>query len=223
MHKGITGMKYKNIFLDFDGTVSKSGLGIINALEYMFKKMGMQVPEEKELIRFIGPPVKHVLQEYGIIGEDNERAYTAFREYYGKKGVYEMELYAGMPELLEDLSSAGAVLHIATGKRGEQAEHALDYLNIRRYFKHVFGAVVEHNIIEKKDILKKGLEILGQFPESPVMVGDRAIDITGGKQNGLNTIGVLYGYGDEKEIRGAGPDHIAKDVAELRKILLEGE
>lgn len=216
-------MKYKNIFFDFDGTISRSGKGIIHALQYMFNELGIKAPDEKELYKFIGPPVRYLLKEYGIEGEANDRAYTVFREYYGKKGIYEMELYSGITELLKSLFNAGAILHIATGKRGSQAQIALDYLKIEKYFKNVFGAEVEYNIIEKTDIINKAIQTLGEFPESPVMIGDRGMDITGGQENGFATIGVLYGYGEEKEIRGAKPDHIAKDVNDLKQILLEGE
>lgn len=216
-------MKYKNIFFDFDGTISRSGTGIIHSLQYMFNEMGIKAPEEKELYRFIGPPVRYLLKEYGIEGEENDRAYAVFREYYAKKGIYEMELYDGIKELLQCLSKAGAILHIATGKRGPQAQIALEYLNVGHYFKHVFGAEIEYNIIEKTDIIKKAIQTIGVFPEDPIMVGDRGMDVTGGRENGFATIGVLYGYGDEKEIRVSRPDHIAKNVAQLKQILLEGE
>ena len=42
----------------------------------------------------------------------------------------------------------------------------------------------------------------------------------GAKVNGLSSIGVLYGYGDEKELREAGATWIAKDTKELEKLLL---
>lgn len=213
-------MRFKNIFLDFDGTVSKSGPGLLNALRYMFNHMSMPVPEEAVLRTYIGPPVKHVLQENGVMGEDVDTAYAAFREYYEKKGIFEMELYEGMQDMLMALKQSEAAVHLATAKRGTQAERALDFLNIRDYFDNIFGSEADKNIIVKKDILKRAIEVLGYFPEDSVMVGDRAIDIAGGRENGFFTIGVLYGYGDEEEIIKAQPDFIAKDTAELKSILL---
>ncbi len=52
-----------------------------------------------------------------------------------------------------------------------------------------------------------------------IMVGDRKHDILGAKENGLKSIGVLFGYGDRQELEEAGADYIAESVAGLRKIL----
>ena len=61
MIKGLTGKDYTGYttaFFDFDGTIMKSGEGIVNALKYTFTRMDMPIPEEKELLSFVGPPVK---------------------------------------------------------------------------------------------------------------------------------------------------------------------
>ena len=52
-----------------------------------------------------------------------------------------------------------------------------------------------------------------------VMVGDREYDILGAKENGLDSIGVLYGYGSREELEAAGAGQIAETVEELWKIL----
>ena len=44
------------------------------------------------------------------------------------------------------------------------------------------------------------------------MIGDREHDMYGAKVNGLSSIGVLYGYGDEEELREAGATWIVKDA-----------
>lgn len=52
------------------------------------------------------------------------------------------------------------------------------------------------------------------------MVGDREHDVLGAKENGLSCMGVLYGYGDRKELEEAGADYIAKTTAEVAEIIL---
>ena len=54
---------------------------------------------------------------------------------------------------------------------------------------------------------------------SVVMIGDRKHDIIGAKENKLNSIGVLYGYGNREELSQAGADYIVKDIAGLRDLL----
>ena len=53
-----------------------------------------------------------------------------------------------------------------------------------------------------------------------VMVGDREHDIIGGKKNGMDTVGVLFGYGSRQELKAAGADILAASVKELEEILL---
>lgn len=48
-----------------------------------------------------------------------------------------------------------------------------------------------------------------------IMIGDRKHDIIGANQNGIASIGVLYGYGCEKELTEVSATYIVKDVEEL--------
>jgi len=53
-----------------------------------------------------------------------------------------------------------------------------------------------------------------------VMIGDRKFDIIGAKANGIDVIGVTYGYGEKEEIKSHEPTAIAATVGKLREILL---
>lgn len=47
------------------------------------------------------------------------------------------------------------------------------------------------------------------FKENAIMVGDRFHDMHGAKENGIASIGVLYGYGNREELEQAGADYVA--------------
>jgi phosphoglycolate phosphatase len=51
------------------------------------------------------------------------------------------------------------------------------------------------------------------------MVGDRRYDVEGAHAHGLACIGVLWGIGDERELRAAGADTVVFDPAELPGVL----
>ena len=71
---------------------------------------------------------------------------------------------------------------------------------------------------KKSDVIKYALELCGNPDKTQtVMIGDRKHDIIGAKQNGLDSIGVLYGYGDFDELHAAGADYIAESVADIIK------
>ncbi len=48
-----------------------------------------------------------------------------------------------------------------------------------------------------------------------LMIGDREQDIKGAKENGLVSLGVLYGYGDRAELEGVGATYIAETVSDI--------
>ncbi|MDD5900061.1 MAG: HAD hydrolase-like protein, partial [Lachnospiraceae bacterium] len=56
-----------------------------------------------------------------------------------------------------------------------------------------------------------------------IMVGDRKYDVIGAAAVGIQTIGVLYGFGDEKELSEAGAVHLVKTPAELAEYLLTAD
>ena len=53
-----------------------------------------------------------------------------------------------------------------------------------------------------------------------LMVGDRMHDLIGAEKNGLQAVGVLYGYGSQEELLRFSPMALAESVEHLEKILL---
>ena len=52
-----------------------------------------------------------------------------------------------------------------------------------------------------------------------IMIGDREHDIIGAKEVGINSMGVLFGYGDRNELEKAGADFIVDTVSDIGKVL----
>lgn len=77
---------------------------------------------------------------------------------------------------------------------------------------------------EKQDVIRYVLEQCEEKElDKIVMVGDRSYDILGGHAEGLKVIGVLYGYGDLKELSEAGADALATIPQEVAELVLESE
>ena len=74
--------------------------------------------------------------------------------------------------------------------------------------------------VKKEDVLRYAIERLEHFDaKHAVMVGDRMHDVAGAKEIGLDTVGVLYGYGNREELTNAGADEIVGSVKELEQLL----
>ena len=104
---------YDVILFDLDGTLTDSAPGILNSVRYACRKLGLPVPGEETLRRFLGPPLIASFRELmGLDAAGADRAVSAFREYFPTKGLFENEVYPGVPALLADLKAAGKTVHV---------------------------------------------------------------------------------------------------------------
>lgn len=208
------------ILFDLDGTLTDPALGITNAVSYALKHYGID-EDYQNLLRFIGPPlVDSFMEYYGFDQEKAQEAIVYYREYFSDKGMYENEVYDGMENLLAALKDEGYILAVATSKPEEFAKKILDHFHLSHYFTEICGATMDSSRSKKGDVIAYALNQLKiSNPNTAIMVGDRQHDIVGAHQNQLKAIGVLYGYGDEAEMKEYQADYIAKDLKELMDIL----
>ena len=210
---------YQYILFDLDGTLTNSELGITKSVQYALKKFDIEVEDRSVLRPFIGPPLGESFQVYyGLSKEESERAIEYYRERFSVKGLYENEVYPGVENLLQILKDRGKKLIIATSKPEKFTLMILEYFDLLKYFDFVAGATLDGSRGEKADVIRYALEMSGIEDKSEViMIGDRKYDILGAKENGLKSMGVLYGFGDREELMEAGADYIvacAQDITE---------
>lgn len=213
---------YQTILFDLDGTLTNPALGITNSLAYALEKFNIEVTDKKELYRFIGPPLQDSFENfYHFSKEDSLKAVDFYRDYFRHKGLYENEVYQGIPDLLERLKAQGKKLLVATSKPEEFARQILKHFELFDYFDLVAGVSMDGSRRLKGDVIAHALTSAQVSDLSAtIMIGDREHDIIGAKKNGLDAIGVLYGFGSQEELEKAGAKDMAKTVADLRKILL---
>lgn len=215
--------KYKYNLFDLDGTLTDPGPGITNSVMYALEKSGYPVPERQELYKFIGPPLVYSFRVYsGMSDEEAEKALWYYRERFSAGGLFENEIYEGIPELLADIKAGGGKIILATGKPEVFAEKILDYFGILQYFDLVAGNTLDEKRSEKRQVLE---HIFNNFPElskdNAVMVGDRSYDIEAAAEFSIPSVGVLFGYGTREELETSGADMLAATVEELRGCLFE--
>ncbi len=214
--------QYKYLLFDLDGTITDSETGITRCVAYALNCFGIQVNDLRELSPFIGPPLLDSFKDfYNFTDEQATVAVAKYRERYADKGILENELYPGIEELLADAQKNGKTVILATSKPEIFAKRILDHFGLSDYFSFVAGSGLDGSLHTKTDVINYILQS-NQITnlESVVMIGDRKHDIIGAKNVGIDSIGVLYGFGDYKELSDAGADHIAENIPALRKLLL---
>lgn len=208
------------LLFDLDGTLTDPMVGITSSVQYALEKFGIHVKYLKDLIPFIGPPLDDSFQEfYGLSKEDAGKAVEYYREYFAPKGIFENEVYPGIPEMLSRLVEAGFTLIVATSKPAVFAKQILEHFGLSDYFSFVGGSELDGTRKRKAEVIGYILETCEIKPQDAIMIGDRKHDIEGAKLCGLESVGVLYGYGSEEELSKAGADHIIKDVKLLEEYL----
>ncbi|MEC2055291.1 HAD-IA family hydrolase [Peribacillus psychrosaccharolyticus] len=210
---------YKFVLVDLDGTISDPRLGIVHSVQYAAKKMNLRDVQAAEVEAHIGPPLQETFAEvFGLDETETISMIHFYREYFKKTGMFENVLYPGIQELLETLKPTKRLV-VATSKPTEFAEKIVSYFQIDPYFELVAGSNLDGTRTTKTEIIRFILEQYGEYkPEDFVMIGDRKQDIHGARQNGIDSIGVTYGFGSPAEIKEAQPNHIVDTVSELEKL-----
>lgn len=212
---------FQTILFDLDGTVADSGMGITNSVIYALKKYNIEVRERSDVYYFIGPPLHESFQKtLNCTEEEAMKAVAYYREYYSDRGIFENEIYPGVPQLLETLHDAGKNVVLATSKPEIYAKRILEHFDLAQYFTAAAGANMDGTRTKKAEVIRYAMELCGAEPESTIIIGDREHDVLGAKETGIKSCGVLWGYGSLQELTAAGADFIVHTAKEAEGLLL---
>mgnify|MGYP002284600592 CR=1 FL=1 len=234
---------YDVILFDVDGTLIDSAPGILNTLEEVFTKMGVDVTH-MNLRRYLGPPLRKSFGEHFSDPAKIEEATELYRESYREKGSHEGTAYPGAAEMVRRLKEAGVVLCTATSKSTvvvtpilEEQEAGfvlctatskptvvvtpiLEEQGLAPYFDFIGGASMDESRDTKTEVVRYVLTQPCVQGKRVLMVGDRNDDMRGAADCGLDAAGALYGYGSREELEPFGPVLLAESCEELTDKLL---
>ena len=215
-------MSYELCIFDLDGTLTDPKIGITKAYQYALAEFGLH-EEPDNLIKFIGPPLRENFKDsYGFSDSDTERAVKKFREYFSQTGLYENTIYPEIPEVLQKLKANEKILAVATNKNAFYSKKILEHFNIDGYFATVSGDDADGNLTinGKRDIIRIVLDTLDpDRKKSAIMIGDREHDIIGAFENGIDSIGIMWGYGSRAELEEAGATMLAETTDDLCRLV----
>lgn len=209
---------YTTVLMDLDGTLVDSATGITRSVQYALNHFGIKEEDPAKLYRFIGPPLQDSFREFcGFTETQAREAVQKYRERYAVRGIYENEVYKGIEAVLGFWKMIGKRLMVCTSKPEPFAREILENLGLSPYFAFIGGADFDGKRDGKADVIRYVLsENHIENLEETVMVGDRKYDVLGAAELGIDSVGVLYGYGSRPELEQAGATYIVSAVSELK-------
>lgn len=149
-----------------------------------------------------------------------EEARRMYRRLFDEDPFYKLQHYPGMQDTLKALKHAGVKLAVCSNKPHEAAVKVIARMFEAEEFDMVLGQSEEIRKKPAPDGPLKVAESFGVRPEECMYLGDSGTDMQTGKAAGMYTVGVLWGYRDEKELRENGADQLVKapeDILSLYK------
>lgn len=213
--------KTRFLLFDLDGTLTDPALGITRSVQYALKHFGIEETNRERLLSYIGPPLLESFKGYGLNDEEAREALRVYRVYFADVGLYENEVYAGIPAFLEEAQRAGYRLIMATSKPEMYACRLMQHFGLSEYFACIAGSDMAETRADKAAVIRYALRRVGVTDVSEtVMIGDRKYDVEGARALGMPSVAVTYGYGSREELETAGADRIVDSVQQLRDIFL---
>lgn len=215
--------QYEYILFDFDGTISDSALGVRKCIELTLEEMGRRAPDLSDYSKYVGPPLTRTFEKLcGLSREESFQALPIYRKYYNDIGIQENRLFDGVEDLLVALKAAGKRLAVCTSKNETLAVRCMRAIGADSYFDAICGSKDDGSRKEKRGLIPYALSSLNcTKKERAVMIGDTYFDAQGARLCGVDFIGVLYGYGDEKTMREQGARSFAHTPFDLKRLLIE--
>ena len=169
----------------------------------------------------VGPSLWPTFKKLGIKENELEQAISLYRKCYTEGAMYEGFFYPGILEQLSILKTEGYILALVTSKPISYAAKITKYFGASDYLDFEFGSELDGTRSDKTELINYALKEMNIVPKDTVMVGDRSYDMIGAKNNKVLGLGVLYGYGDEKELINSGASYLIESPENFASVIMQ--
>ena len=225
INRAIPGEKIRLLVFDLDGTLIDSRLDLANSVNGMLRHFRRPELPLDVIAGYIGDGAPMLVRR--ALGDpDDERflnqALEFFLKYYREHKLDTTKVYDGIPEALRAMRENGNGIErrmaVLTNKPVNPSRAIVQALGLADFFAQVYGG----NSFPTKKPDPEGARMLlqenGVRPEEALMIGDSAIDVLTGRNAGMWTCGVLYGFVPHT-LEQAPPDVLVGTPMELPRVL----
>lgn len=213
---------YKGVIFDLDGTLIDTITDIGNSTNLALQDLGYPTHDLDAYKIMVGNGFRKLIERALPQGADEktiDKGYERFVYHYDKHYMEMTKPYAGIHDLLRDLMAHDIKIAVNSNKRDDYTKALMQTLFSDIDFIEVLG---QKEGIDPKPAPDGAIMIMKKMEltkDDVIFVGDTKVDITTGKNANLATIGCLWGFRDEAELKAAGADHIVKEPREIASIV----
>ncbi|MBI3541260.1 MAG: HAD family hydrolase [Deltaproteobacteria bacterium] len=206
------------ILWDLDGTLIDSKRDITNSVHYTLKTLGLPQISDELIYSFVGNGVTPLIQQSVSQpgGPTFKEALEIFMKHYDDHCLDTTLSFPGILKVLNQLSQPMVVI---TNKSQGFSEKIIRGLGLDRYFKGIYGGDTSFPKKPDPTIVYHLLEKFGASPKKTVIIGDSRVDMETGKNAGILTCGVTYGFRPRSELEEVGCDYLAETPENLAEVL----
>ncbi|CAM3043070.1 5'-nucleotidase [Arthrobacter ulcerisalmonis] len=207
------------VIFDLDGTLVDPAGGITDGIAAALQAHGLPVPSPEQLQTMIGPKLSDALLNVAHVPAHLlEAVINDYRQRYRNTGIAQSRVYPGIREALDQYAAESRPVAVATQKPQALARVLLAHHGLDGYFHSINGSADNESSTQgvplgKTEIIAAALADLDT--RHAIMVGDRAQDVAGALGNGLDCIGVAWGFAPDGELEEAGAVTVVPDAAAL--------
>ncbi len=200
---------------DLDGTLVDSSGDIYEAVLHTLKKLGFNPLPKEEVIKHVGYGGRKLLEGVLKTKDDTllDKAVDIFREYYYKYPVVYSKPYEGVKELLSHLKEKGKKIGVVTNKYEDISWEVVKGVGLGEFVDFLVGGDTTPEKKPSPVPVLYALEKLGG--DRGIIIGDSETDIKSGKEAGIETCLVMYGFGKKDIALSYKPDYVVNSVKQI--------
>lgn len=214
----------KGAIFDLDGTLLATLESIAKSGNEMLKTFGYKSVPVRQYGAFAGNGADKLVERALLYSGDTklshlEEAIRVYRECFGQYCSYEVKPYDGILKMLDELIAKKIRLGVVTNKPHKNAVRLMNEYFGDYPFTHVLGQ--QEGFPQKPDPtgILTVLKDWNIAPSECVYLGDSDVDMQTGTNAGCLTVGVLWGFRDEKELQENGAHHVISHPTDLLPLL----
>ena len=207
------------LIFDLDGTLIDSKTDLILGVNAMREQMRLTRLDPQLVLSYVGRGVATLIRRAlgeGASDDEAARGSAIFLDYYRRHLLDNTVAYPGVREALEELRDR--TMSVLTNKNVDLSREILAGLGLSHYFSSIYG---DRSFPQRKPDPVGVITLMqdtGTSARQTMMIGDSDTDVLTGRNAGVWTCGVTYGFGAHT-LEAVPPDVLLGNLRELAQLL----